>query len=155
MRNCLSQISKQAGKNLFQCWYYIYQPPRTSRICHKVKFERSLTVWIQDFPSLNDYSTSVKEPNVPFYLLIVGGRILGCILGISTMCNVNNLIQNLNLDNHYTTKASSYTHTHTHTHTQHTYIYIYIYIWGGGSTNSRPMIDVWHFRMLAFYFYTS
>ena len=42
--------------------------------------------------------TKVKEPSLPYYLLIAGGRIVEFIFNIRAMWDANNLVQDLNSD---------------------------------------------------------
>ena len=99
--------------------YHIYHPLRSGRIWHKVNFfKRSLTGLNSEF-SFSETSclTKAKEPSLPYYLPIAGGRIIGFIpfprvLVLCEMQSVSSRIWTCVAmsisydDNHYTTGTS-------------------------------------------------
>ena len=113
-------------------YIYIYQPFHTSRMWHKVNFSSNFTglkienSWFEFIVLLFLDYTMVKKLSLPYYLLIVGGRIVGCIpfLSLIVLCEMQmaksriwtrvNVLISYNNDN-YITSASIY-------------IYIYIYV---------------------------
>ena len=95
---------------------HIYQPLHSGRIWHKVNlFKRSLTGLNSEFSfSFTSCLTKAEEPSLPYYLLIVGGRIIGFIpfprvLALCEMQSVSSRIWTRVAvsipydDNHYTT----------------------------------------------------
>ena len=116
---------------------HIYQPLRSGRIWHKVKFfKRSLTGLNSEFSfSWTSCLSKAEEPCLSYYLPKAGGRIIWFIPfpRVLVLCEMQSVssriwtrvaVSNSCVDNHYT--LSTHTHTHTQTHT-HTHIYIFIH----------------------------
>ena len=60
--------------------YFSYQLLCTNRMQHKVTFKRNLTGLNSEFSiAKTGYHTRVKEPSLPHFLWIAGGKIVGCI----------------------------------------------------------------------------
>ena len=98
--------------------YHIYQPFRSGSIWHKVIFKRSLTGLKSEFSfSLTSCLTKAKEPSLPYYLPIAGGRIIGFIPfpRVLVLCEMQSVSSRIWTrvavfisydDNHYTTGTS-------------------------------------------------
>ena len=119
---------------IFILYICIYQPLRTGRIWHKVNFfKRSLTGLNSKF-SFSYCLTKTKEPSLPYYLPISGGKLIGFIpfpvvLVLFEMQSISSWIWTRVDDGNYYSMGISLFNTHRHYVYIYVYIYIYIYIY--------------------------